>query len=593
MGFLGRLKEAFTPAKVTGGIVVQDKPLHDQVSRIGGGVTPQTVSGFLRMADAGQPERLIDLFNESRQRDGHLQSVCGTRDGAVALCDIDFRVPVDATPEEKEAADICRRAVDDFKNWSELVEHLTSAYVPGHATSVLDWAKTKDGWLLPYRAKNVPAREFIFNLPEGALRHRRYRGDHVGVDLLAENPGRIVQIQRRIVGDAPCREGLKTVLVWSALFRNWDLRDWLALGELGWKPYLLAKYKPGTHQKEIDKLLRVLEAILKNGYAAIPTDSEVNVEWPKGTGPTGQSSHRELFDVIGREMSKAVLGQTTSVEAGPSGDRGGVSKRDELRTDLREGDARAVAGVLRYHFFAPVVALNCSPKCRVPVPYFQTEESANQKEFSDAIGNVVDHGLRVPAKWVRDEMGMPAPLDGEECLTPRSSGQVPGDVGGDDDDEDLKIPVTVEGEEDDDDDAKGAANRHAFRAAAPAHGDRRRDARPGRGRGRARASTRKSEADDLPEAGSRDGLEYADRLTESSAAAGAKALASTVAAMVTVVAKAKDYDEAARLVEERYGTLLEPTELKVVTESALSLSQLAGYAAVRQDTPELEEAKPE
>jgi phage gp29-like protein len=554
MGFFGRLKAAFSPAKVTGNIVIAgEKPLIEQVARIGGGVTPETVSNFLRQADAGQPERLVDLFNESREKDCHLQGACYTRDIAVGLCDIDFTLPKDATAEEKKGLDLCRRAVEEFKNWSTLVEHLTSSYLPGHATSTLDWHRTKDGFLLPFEAKNVHPREFIFTQDTGALRYRRFRGDIVGVDLLAENPGRVVQLQRRIVGDAQVREGLERVLVWAALFRNWDLRDWLALGELGWKPYLLAKYAPGTHQKEIDKLVRVLEAILRNGYSAIPKDADVSVEWPKGTGPSGQSSHRELFDVIGREISKAVLGTTTSMESGPNGDRAGVAKRDELRTDIREADARAVAGALRYHFFAPIIALNAGPDARVPVPKFQTEESANQLEFAQAVGELVDRGLGVPAKWVRDEVGMPEPVDGEELMKPPAAPQ-PGDGG----DEGLDIPVTVEGEDDEGEDPPPKKPRK-----------------------------KSADAEELPSTGARSGLKYADDLTESGAAAGAKTLASTVAAMVTEIVSADSYEDARNRIEAKYSDVLEPVELKHVLEAGMNLAQLAGRAAVIEDTPEL------
>jgi hypothetical protein len=86
-----------------------------------------------------------------------------------------------------------------------------------------------------------------------------------------------------------------------------------------------------------------------------------------------------------------------------------------------------------------------------------------------------------------------------------------------------------------------------------------------------------------------DGDEYADRLFERSKRHGAKELAATVAAMIAEVRKAESYDEARRLIAERYESLLPPTQLASLTDAALQMGQLAGHLSVRQDVPELDE----
>lgn len=86
-----------------------------------------------------------------------------------------------------------------------------------------------------------------------------------------------------------------------------------------------------------------------------------------------------------------------------------------------------------------------------------------------------------------------------------------------------------------------------------------------------------------------DGDEYADRLFERAKRHGAKELAATVAAMVAEAQKAESYDEARRLIAERYQSLLPPTHLASLTDAALQMGQLAGHLSVRQDVPELDE----
>lgn len=450
MGLFSWFRRALSPGQLTSTKPVAGaRPLWDQFQRIGGGIGPLDVSAILQEADSGQPARLVDLYNESREKDGHLQSVASTRERAVSLCELSFVLPENVGDGEKlkdkKSRELCQRIVAEFENWHLLVEHLTASFNPGHATAEILWKKTKDGLLLPYKAKPIHQRDFIFRVQDGALRYSRFMGDALGVDLLEENPGRIVQIQRRIVGDVAVREGLIRILVWAALLRNWSLRDWVALGEIGWKPWRIGKYKKQgagmASQQDINDLVVVLERIGATGAAAVPDTTELQIEWPKGMAPGtgGSSTHRELFDALAREMSKAVLGQTTIVEPGPNGDRAGVEARDALRIDIRESDAIAVAAALRAHLFAPAVAVNMSDGARVPVPWFQTDEAVDQFEFAQAVEKLVGAGVRIPAKWVRDEVGMPEPKEGEEVLEPPKptpKGEDPNDPDGDEEEKD-------------------------------------------------------------------------------------------------------------------------------------------------------------
>jgi phage gp29-like protein len=421
MGFLKSIKAVLSPPKlITKRVSLNEKPLHQQYQRIGGGLTPDQVANIMATADAGQPALLVDLFNESRQKDGHLQGICYTRDIAVALCGLDF-VDLDedtAKRKDKKAIALCRRIRDEFEDFGRLVEHLTGAYVPGHATAEIKWKRTKDGLLVPYAFEALPARDFIFDQARGRLRYARFQGDLIGVDLLAENPARIVQIQRRIVGDVQVREGLIRCLVWAGLFRNWSLKDLIALGEIGWKPWRLAMYKKGASQKDIDDLVAMLERLGTTGVACIPETTDIKVEWPKGMAPGtgGSSSHQTLLDFMGREASKAVLGQTTSVEPGANGSRASDQVRDKVRTDIREEDAINTAAILLRQMFAVAVAVNVGDDVACPVPWFQTDESVDQLAFAQAVKNLADSGVRIPSKWVRDEIGAPEPKDGEEVI---------------------------------------------------------------------------------------------------------------------------------------------------------------------------------
>ncbi len=422
MSFQSWLRGVFAPAQLMSGEAIAiDKPLYEQFQRIGGGLTPSDVQGIIAEADSGQPARLVDLANESREKDGHLLGVCGTRDRSVALFDLEFAEPEDATPKEIEAGKMCRRIRDEFRNWPVLVEHHGGSYYHGHSTSETKWVKAKDGLLLPSEAKPIHARQFIFAQADGKLRYARYQGDTTGVDILADNPGRIVQLQRRIVGDVQVREGMARFLCWAALFRNWDLRDLIALGEIGWKPWRIAKYAANTHKDEIARLLRMVERIGSTGAGVIPDTMSLDVKWPGGSGNSIGTAHIQLFELLGREMSKAVLGQTTTTESGPNGDQRGSETRDKVRGDIREQDCRAIASALYWHMFLPAVAVNYGEDVRCPVPYFQTDEGTDQVAFSQMVKELRLAGVAIPAKWVRESVGMPEPVEDEELVDENAS----------------------------------------------------------------------------------------------------------------------------------------------------------------------------
>lgn len=398
--------------------ILSELPLYQQFNRIGGGIGPVQVSNILREADCGRPAHLVDLFHENRAKDGHLQSICSTREGAVGLCELRFVVPEDASSETEETK-LCRRVVDDFENWPTLLEHLSGSFVNGHSTAVLDWKKTEDGLLLPYRAKSVPDREFFFSTDNGQILYApdpNFITDESGVDLLAENPGRVVQVTRRITGDVLAREGLIRVLSWGALFRNWSIRDWLALGEIGWKPWRIGVYEKGTDPEDITGLVRLLERIGSSGIGVIPDTTDVRIEWPTSNRASSSGDHQAFFITVGREMSKAVLGTTSSVEESTGGDRAATQTRDQLRVDIRKRDAIVLASFLRTQIFSYVIAVNLGKGRQVPVPWFQADDAVDMLTFSSAVKNMSIAGLRIPQRWARTEFGSPQPKEGEEVI---------------------------------------------------------------------------------------------------------------------------------------------------------------------------------
>lgn len=440
MGFWDRVRSVFgrEPARAvetrTGspGPIIRPLPLSLQIQRIGGNITPAQVSDILREADVGYMWRLVDLANESRQKDCHLQSVLYTRESAVASLDwavLPARKPGREKPLSKDVRiarfidDALRQTTapaglaGDLVGFTDAIAHLNGAVYYGHGVCETMLTRTPADFIVPVGFSKISPRRFRYSLSTSRLEWWDASGGDAGngVDLMRTYPGRFIQHQPRINGDVPCREGLVRVLMWAALFRNWDIRDWMSLAELAWKPWRTGAYQKGASQEDIENLETILDAMSSSGVAVYPHTTEVKVEWPKNP-PSSGSTHGELAAFMGAEMSKAALGQTLTTEAGSRGARALGEVHDVVRKDIREADAVALAATLRRDLIAPLVRMNFGPTAAIPDFRFLTDDAVDLVSFGQGVKSLTEAGTRIPQAWVRDRAGIPEPREDEECL---------------------------------------------------------------------------------------------------------------------------------------------------------------------------------
>jgi phage gp29-like protein len=444
------------PAPVLGD-VVPNLPLSLQHMRIGGAMTPQQVSEIYRQADIGYMWQLQDLAHESRQKDGHLQSILGTRENAIKGLRWQIVCEVGARQKDQRAADWLTQVLRQSSNFPDMLAHLVGGNYHGYAVSEIHFREVEKRRLAPVSFKAIAPRRLVFEQKEGKLRQCDVYGGsrpYPGIDLQEEYPGKFVVFQPRVNGDVPVREGLARVLIWSALFRNWSLRDWLALGELAWKPWRIGTYKKSADPISISNLREQLRHMSATGAMVKPEDVTIEVNWPKnnGVGPT----HKELSEFLGSEMSKAVLGQTLTTEAGSRGARSLGEVHDKVRRDILEADAVAIAGCLTRDLIAPLVAMNFGDSVDVPQFVFVTEDGVVLKDFSAAILNLQKAGLKIKAADVRDIAGLSEPGPDDEILDPAPQ-PAPALANGDKVSAEEDKDEGAEEDKDDDDDAEDAA----------------------------------------------------------------------------------------------------------------------------------------
>ena len=390
--------------------VVPDAERWRDLAKVEGGLTPVAVSRRLDLADRGRMKELADLANAMRQKDGHLQGILDARETAVQQLEWDLELPKKPTKREKKAAQFVKDVLGGILGVA--IANATSSPFFGYAVTEQVWRKSS-GFLVQDYFRPIPARRF------DRIGDSIIFDDHIGGERfdLAGHPGHFLVNRPRVNGDVPAREGLARLLVWGALFRNWSVADWLRLGEVAWKPWRTGQYdrKAFASQEDIDGLVDILDDMSSSGTAVFSDAVKVDVKWPTGQVGSG-NSHAELFGTMGREMSKAVLGQTETTEASKSSGYAQAKVAYEVKTDKRDADARFIADDITRDVITWLVVLNFGAGLRVPRLRFATQDIADLQVFGIGVKNLKDAGLRMPAKWARDQVGMPEPAEGEELV---------------------------------------------------------------------------------------------------------------------------------------------------------------------------------
>lgn len=431
MGLFASIANAFTrPRVVVGGGVVATLPLWQQFSRIGGNLTPADVSAILRNADAGDTSGLVELANESRQKDGTLHSVLRKRESALSALPLQVEAYTepgadDPLPRDEDAAAFVREALDDIVGDGqetigvpELIAHMQGAILHGFAVAETRWRK-RGADVVPEAFVPVDGRRFYFRQSDGRLvfAPSNVRSVHTdGIDLMAAFPGQFIQHQPRENGDVPAREGLGRMLVWCALFRNWAVADWMKLAELSWKPWRLGKLKRGAVKRDRENLREILEYLTTNGVGILNEDvASVDILVPQGNSAI-RSNHKELCDFMGAEMAKGVLGETLTTEQGDRGSQSLGNVHNEVRLDLRAYDGQQCAASIRRCIFAPLVWFKFGPTCPVPRCRISGEEAVDIEAIGRGLKAMRDVGLKVPEAWAYDVTGIPLPSPDEAVL---------------------------------------------------------------------------------------------------------------------------------------------------------------------------------
>ncbi len=377
-------------------------------------LTPRRIKQMLLAAETGDLAAQSELFERMEEKDGELDALLRTRNAGVARLPFDIR-PADASEAAARAAAFCRRVIDGIPDMRQAVLDLLDAVPKGLSVLEVRWNTDRTAWR-PARLLYRPQRWFRLadEDDDGALRLRTDDGQGAPVNAL-----NFVVHRVKARSGFCARTGLLRSCVRAFIVRHVAWKDWMAFAELYGTPPRIGWLREEVpwDSDEARELWHAVRALGMDAAAVMREGNRIEVLDTRTAGEGSVFEH--ILDRAGRELTLAVLGQTLT-----SGGEGGGSYalgqvHNQVRWDLIEADAAALARTLSEQLLAPIVRLNLGADHPAPLWRFDAERPQDLTELAATVKTLSEAGLAIPADWAYEKFNIPRPAAGQAVLGPR------------------------------------------------------------------------------------------------------------------------------------------------------------------------------
>ncbi|MES9873142.1 MAG: DUF935 domain-containing protein [Candidatus Sedimenticola sp. 6PFRAG7] len=374
------------------------------------GLTPQRLAAILTNAEQGDLIDQLDLFEDMEEKDAHIFAELSKRKRVLQGLDWSIVPPRNATPQEEKAADQASEWMQDIDNFEDALFDMADAIGKGFSNLEIDWQR-ESHIMLP-RLNHRPARWFTVNKADRDKLLLR-SDDNQGEALW---PFKWVSHIHKAKSGYIARSGLHRVLAWPFLFKNYSVRDLAEFLEIYGIPARLGTYPSGASEKDKRTLLQAVISVGHNAAGIMPEGMMMEF---KEAAKGASDPFMAMIDWCESSESKAILGGTLTTSAESTGLGSNLGDvHNEVRHDLRDSDARQLAGTLTRDLVWPMVALNIPgiDPARAPRFQFETQEPEDLKLMSEALPELVKIGFQIPRSWGHEKLQIPEAEDGEAVL---------------------------------------------------------------------------------------------------------------------------------------------------------------------------------
>jgi phage gp29-like protein len=388
-------------------------------------VTPEQVRTILRNVRTGKLEDQDRLFRLMLDTWPRLRKALNEVSGAVARLEIQIKPAIregaeEPTPQSMRIHEVVERAMESFAprpGYWELdmeggIRALIDAYAKGISVLEIAW-HAQNGIISPRAYAPVPAK------------YLAYPSAGNEIDRLMVAPG---GANNSPLEDFPPDRFL--IAVWSqggthpihAANLRTLTKYWLAsVYGLGWlMQYAQLFGVPWRHvetdgsEGAMDAAEAMLENVGSTGSAVTGPGVKLNIlDGVSGAADSMPQSH--LMDVADRACDILLLGQTLTTDNTGTGSRALGEVHDGIRTEVLQSVASWTASILTEQLIPAIVRLNFGTVPAEDMPYAEITipRVKDAKAAAERFKILVEAGVKMPAKWVYEELEIPEPVDGE------------------------------------------------------------------------------------------------------------------------------------------------------------------------------------
>ncbi len=372
---------------------------------VSGGLNPLKLGRIIRSADEGDPENYLAMAEELEEKDPHYAAVLGTRKRAVSQLELTVEAASDSKEDEANA-EIVRQwlKTDDLE---AILFDILDAIGKGYSITEIIWDTSELQWL-PKELKWRDPRHFTFADDGRTLRLREGGGS---VDLM---PYKYIVHRHPAKTGLTVRGGVVRQCAWMWLFKNFSIKDWVIYAEAYGQPIRVGKYGPNASKEDRDVLLRAVSQIGSDAAAIIP--ESMQIQFVEAQGKSGSADiFKTLIDFADQQMSKAVLGQTTTTDA-ISGGHAVSQEHNKVREDIERSDAKLLQATLNKQLVVPIVALNKGQQKNYPRIRIGRMENVDVEALTNSADKAVRMGLQISHRGLRDKLGLPEPENEDDVI---------------------------------------------------------------------------------------------------------------------------------------------------------------------------------
>lgn len=393
----------------TASLVHLQKQIADHPAK---GITPERLNQILQDAESGDLKAQHELFEDMEERDGHVYSELSKRKRAVMGLDWEIAPPRSASKAEENDCAWVEEVLRDMPDLEDLFFDALGGISHGFAALEIEWQLLGKEWLI----NKLHHRPHAWFATDTATRNNLLLRNQGSAPEPLKPFGWMLHIHRAKSGYI-ARSGLGRVLVWPYLFKHYSVGDLAEFLDICGIPLRLGKYPNNATKNEKSALWRAVAGMGHAAAGIIP--QSMQVEFQKAA----QGSEKPFEAMIRwceNTQTKAITGNLPGNERGTaSGIGSGIADlANEVRKEIRDSDAKQLAGTITQQLIYPLLAINKGwgdPR-RLPRFRFDTIEAENLGTYADSLPKLVNIGMRIPPEWAHEKLRIPQAAKDESIL---------------------------------------------------------------------------------------------------------------------------------------------------------------------------------